>query len=60
MTDLSHEFIRFFHVNNFLTTRTECMKPKKEGIGNDDSSVNENKNGERGEYVGVRRHSPRG
>lgn len=49
MIDLSHEFIRFCCVNKIFTTHTECMKPKKEGIANDDSSVNENKNGGRGE-----------
>lgn len=62
MTDLSHEFVRFFCVNKFFTTHTECMKPKKEGIGNDDSSVNENKNGgpaanrERGDISHQRQH----
>lgn len=55
MIDLSHEFVRFSCVNKFFTTHTECMKPKKEGIANDDSSVKKNKNGGRGES-GTRRH----
>lgn len=46
MTDPSHEFIRFFPVTIFFTTPTECMKSEKEGIASDDSSINENRNGD--------------
>lgn len=42
MTDLTLENIRFFRINRIFTTHTDWMKLKKEGIGNDDSSVDEN------------------